>query len=80
MAYRVIYRHRDVSAAFGANGHSASRTCGSPSRIQRRFVGELRPLLDEVEARFGFGAHQPLDGFFGVLAVWPQKASSGMPV
>ena len=53
----------------GRSGHSVSRTCRSRSHVQRRLVGELGALLDEVEARFGFGAHQPLDGFFGVLAV-----------
>jgi hypothetical protein len=39
------------------------------SHIQRRLVGEFGALLDEVEARFSFGAHQPLDGFLGVLAI-----------
>src|SRR6266851_200370 len=39
------------------------------SHVQHLFVREFGPLLDELEARLGLGAHQPLDRFFGVLAV-----------
>ena len=41
--------------------------------VQRRLVGELGALLDEIEARFGLGAHQPLDGFFGSFMVVGNK-------
>ena len=37
--------------------------------VERRLVGEFGAFLDEFETRFGLGAHQPLDGLFGVLAV-----------
>jgi hypothetical protein len=33
--------------------------------IQYALIREFGALLDEGKARLGFGAHQPLDGFFG---------------
>ncbi len=37
--------------------------------VQRGLVGKLSALLDKLEAQFRLGAHQPLDGLFGILAV-----------
>src|SRR5262245_47934452 len=41
----------------------------SVSHVERRLVGEFGTLLDEFEACLGLGTHQPLDGFFRVLAI-----------
>src|SRR5262249_54537713 len=37
------------------------------SHIQHLFLRELRAFLDELEARLGLGAHQPLDRFRRLL-------------
>ena len=46
------------------------------SHVQQLLAGEFGALLDELEARFGLGAHQPLDRFCGRLALVRRPAST----
>ena len=50
-------------------GYSRFSIISIPSDVQRRLIRKLRPLLGKLEAQFRLGAHQPLDGLLGILAV-----------
>ena len=62
-----------VAALFGRGRPTRVRrkspVPGAASNIQFLGAGEFRALLDEVEARLGLGAHQPLDRVGGLAAV-----------
>jgi hypothetical protein len=59
---KFVFLHGGPGRGANWSGQAGRRVGFRPSlHVEQFVVRELRPLLDELETRFGLVAHQPLD-------------------